>query len=650
MSLEDERRRATISSEELTALLIGKIIPGTPLERLRTLKSKLNKIPELNYSLEKYVESRSAQIERGLRQGVAMKEVFNKENLSEDERRVVMSYYPELTSHIIHYDLFMSALEIQSSEEQRKYWVPKAEKCEILGCYAQTELGHGSNVRGIETRATYEPETDGFILNTPSFTACKWWVGGLGVASTHALVVARLIIKDVDYGPHAFIVQIRSMKTHEPLPGIFVGDIGPKLGSHSIDNGFLRFEFFRIPREAMLNRFARVKQGGEYEIIDPNALKILYFSLVKARANLAKDSWHPLCLSLTIAIRYSLVRRQFGSPSDPKKELQILDYQIQQHKLFTCLARLFALVFAGSEIKDLYEKCRVLIENGDDSRLGELHGIVSIFKGFATSRSLEATEICRRSCGGHGYLMVSGLPSIYANYLPSITYDGDNSILILQGAKYVMSRLRHAKKGEELPPKLKKILEATDSLQGNPSDPYFHQVLFDAAARSTIYAVFEKERKLHEAGHSIQEIWSFHLQHEGIEAAEALYLSITHQAFLNSIQEVRDPSVSQALEQLRVIFAVSELTKWHPTLLRQGMEGSVVDSLTDLLHKAYGATRPNALALIEAFEIPDQTLNSVIGKREGNIYPSMLWTSKYLNPVNNYRVFPGVQKVLKPKI
>ena len=49
-----------------------------------------------------------------------------------------------------------------------------------IGSYGQTELGHGSNVRGLRTTATYDKETEEFVLNTPDLLAMKWWPGGIG--------------------------------------------------------------------------------------------------------------------------------------------------------------------------------------------------------------------------------------------------------------------------------------------------------------------------------------------------------------------------------------------------------------------------------------------------------------------------------------
>ena len=63
---------------------------------------------------------------------------------------------------------------------------------DYLGTYAQTELGHGTFIRGLETTATYDPRTEEFILNSPTLTAFKWWPGGLGKTANYAIVMANL--------------------------------------------------------------------------------------------------------------------------------------------------------------------------------------------------------------------------------------------------------------------------------------------------------------------------------------------------------------------------------------------------------------------------------------------------------------------------
>jgi acyl-CoA oxidase len=96
--------------------------------------------------------------------------------------------------------MFTQCLIQLCSEEQRAYWLPLANHLNIIGCYAQTELGHGSNVADLETTATLDMKTDEFVLHTPTIRATKFWPGALGVVATHAVVFARLVIEESDYG------------------------------------------------------------------------------------------------------------------------------------------------------------------------------------------------------------------------------------------------------------------------------------------------------------------------------------------------------------------------------------------------------------------------------------------------------------------
>ena len=82
-------------------------------------------------------------------------------------------------------------------------------------------------------------DKDEFVIHTPSITATKWWPGEMGRFATHALVMAKLVIEDNDYGVAPFLVQIRDIKSHKHMPGIKSGDMGPKLGYWSKDNGWL---------------------------------------------------------------------------------------------------------------------------------------------------------------------------------------------------------------------------------------------------------------------------------------------------------------------------------------------------------------------------------------------------------------------------
>ena len=86
--------------------------------------------------------------------------------------------------------MFTKTLKFFCSDSQKK-WIAEADNLVITGCYAQTELGHGSNVQGLETTAKLDLKNDQFIIHTPSIRATKFWPGSLGIVCTHAIVFAR---------------------------------------------------------------------------------------------------------------------------------------------------------------------------------------------------------------------------------------------------------------------------------------------------------------------------------------------------------------------------------------------------------------------------------------------------------------------------
>jgi acyl-CoA oxidase len=87
--------------------------------------------------------------------------------------------------------LFFGALQGQATPEQFTYWVQKGALAlnGMVGCFAMTELGHGSNVAGLETTATFDELTDEFLVHTPTLTATKWWIGGAAQTATHTYVL-----------------------------------------------------------------------------------------------------------------------------------------------------------------------------------------------------------------------------------------------------------------------------------------------------------------------------------------------------------------------------------------------------------------------------------------------------------------------------
>lgn len=105
----------------------------------------------------------------------------------------------------LHYGMFETVIQYLGSEEQMAEYLPKVSSLEYLGCYAQTEIGHGSDVSLLETTATFDQATDSFIVNSPTVTSAKFWPGELGKMCTHCVFHAQMIIGEKNYGIQSFI-------------------------------------------------------------------------------------------------------------------------------------------------------------------------------------------------------------------------------------------------------------------------------------------------------------------------------------------------------------------------------------------------------------------------------------------------------------
>jgi acyl-CoA oxidase len=181
-------------------------------------------------------------------------------------------------------------------------------------------------------------------MNSPTPGSVKWWIGDLGVFANHALVNAQLIINGKKYGPNMFVVKIRDDKTHKPLEGVEVGDIGPKYGYNAKDNGYLKMTNVRIPRENMLMKYTKVSKDGEFERRGNE--RISYATMLTIRTRIPISCYYSLSKAVTIATRYSLIRKQFKN--DSGNEITIFDYQLQQEKIIPYIAETYATFFAFS--------------------------------------------------------------------------------------------------------------------------------------------------------------------------------------------------------------------------------------------------------------------------------------------------------------
>ncbi|KAF8019388.1 hypothetical protein BT93_G0152 [Corymbia citriodora subsp. variegata] len=573
--------------------------------------------------------------------------------LTEEEASRLRAFIDEPAYTDLHWGMFVPAIKGQGTEEQQRKWLPLAYKMQIIGCYAQTELGHGSNVQGLETIATFDPHTDEFIINSPTLTSSKWWPGGLGKVSTHAVAYARLIVNGQDHGVHGFIVQLRSLDDHMPLPGITVGDIGMKFGTgayNSMDNGLLSFDHVRIPRDQMLMRVLQVTREGKVVQSDVPR-QLIYGTMVYVRQTIVSDASVALSRAVCIATRYSAVRRQFGSQNGGP-ETQVIDYKTQQSRLFPLLASAYAFRFVGDWLKWLYTDVTQRLQANDFSTLPEAHACTAGLKSLTTSATADAIEECRKLCGGHGYLTSSGLPELFAVYIPACTYEGDNTVLLLQVARFLMKTVSQLGSGKQPVGSTAYMSRAEHLMQCRCSA----QRVEDWLKPNVVLEAFEA-RALRMSVACAQNLSKFSNPEEGfaelsadlVEAAIAHCQLIVVSKFFEKLQQdIPGKGVKQQLQTLCSVYALYLLHKHQGDFLSTGCVTPKQASLAnEQLRSLYTQVRPNAIALVDAFNYTDHYLGSVLGRYDGNVYPK-LYEEAWKDPLNDSVVSDGYHEYIRP--
>lgn len=195
--LERARTQTSFEPASLTAL----IWPDNRRQLTDELVKIMSKEPILDKDRRRHL-SRQELLEHGYAIQLRMIQLKRLHGWDEETFKFAMSLIDDHIPYGLHYNAFIPVLKSQGSDEQIAEWLPRCENLEVIGCYAQTELGHGSNVQGLETIATFDEQSQSFIVDSPTLTSAKWWVGGLGTVANHAVVQAQLFISGKNLGPH----------------------------------------------------------------------------------------------------------------------------------------------------------------------------------------------------------------------------------------------------------------------------------------------------------------------------------------------------------------------------------------------------------------------------------------------------------------
>lgn len=549
----------------------------------------------------------------------------------------------------VNLGLYVNCVKGNGTDEQYKYWCVTNQTKDInklYGCFGMTELGHGSNVAGCETTATFDEETDEFVIDTPNISATKWWIGGAAHSATHSAVYARLIVKGKDYGVKTFVVPLRDTD-HELLPGVAIGDIGAKMGREGVDNGWIQFSDVRIPRFFMLQKFCKVSREGKVTL--PPLEQLSYISLLGGRVGMAVDSYRIIARFITIAVRYGVGRRQFQKPlaEDWDPEVQIMDYALHQRRLFPILALSYAMALGTTQLENehtaILKDLEAAVNANDTKAINKSIGDTKSL--FIDSGSLKSTNTwlaadciteCRQSCGGHGYSSYNGFGKAYDDWVVQCTWEGDNSVLAMSVGKTLIKNVEDVlTKGKKVGGSVAFLSNAKEYVKDLKREYLTDK---DVDSPSKILTALEVliVRLCHSSLETLKSNggdWDA-ISHTRVLLSKLRAHHYLLQTFIGQLPNA-DASIKPFLDVLLRLYANSWiLDSFSAEFLLNYVYPQSVKKLVNAtrIPELCTEVRPRAILLTDSFLQPDMLLNSAIGKYNGNIYENYFGIVKELNP------------------
>lgn len=574
----------------------------------------------------------------------AIQKAFPKELGGEDDHGGNIAAFEELVladpslqiKSGVQWGLFGAAVLHLGTKVHHEKYLPAIMSLEVPGAFAMTETGHGSDVASIGTTATYDPETEEFVLHTPFRGAWKDYLGNAALHGIAAVVFAQLVTKGVNHGVHAFYVPLRD-ENGEFLPGIGGEDDGLKGGLNGIDNGRLHFTNVRVPRENLLNRYGDVAADGTYSspIASPGRrFFTMLGTLVQGRVSLDGAAAAASAMALDIAITYGTQRRQFNAGSDTDEEV-LLDYQRHQRRLLPKLATTYAQFFAHDEFLVKFDAVFSGTADTDEDRQ-DLETMAAALKPLSTWHALETLQEAREACGGAGFLAENRLVGLRQDLDIYVTFEGDNNVLLQLVAKRLLTdySAQFRKAGFGVMARYVATQAADRAMHGVGLRRLAQAVAdFGSTARSVVDLRDEETqrelltdrveamiaeiagrlrdaRKLSKA----EAAAAFNRnQNELIEAARAHAELLQWEAFTRALHRTEHEGTRQVLTWVRDLFGLGLVEKhlaWY--LIHGRLSSQRAQAVTAYIDRLVERLRPYALDLVDAFGYEQAHLRAAI--------------------------------------
>lgn len=537
----------------------------------------------------------------------------------------------------VQWGLFGGAINNLGTPEQKERWLPSTASLDLPGCFAMTEIGHGSDVQNLRTTAVYDPASDQIIVHTPDEDAAKDYIGNAARDGRAAVVFAQLITGGDErtgeqHGVHAVFVPIRD-DAGEPLPGITIADDGPKAGLNGVDNGRIVFDHVAVPRTNLLARFGHIEPDGTYHS-DIESTTRRFFTmlgtLVMGRVSVAGAAVSASEVALTIAVRYGDVRRQFADPSGAERRL--LDYQAYQENLLPALATTYALHYAQ---RDLRRRLVTAFGDDDPAARREVESLAAGLKAVATWHATDTIQRCREACGGAGYLSENRLPDLRADTDVFTTFEGANTVLLqlvakglLTGYQQEFSQLDQLEtvrfavdmaadtiverlRGAPLMQSLRGLMPRSSG-DGNVRDRGWQDETFTYRAEHTLETASARIRARMEDNNDPFEAFNGTQSHL-ITAARAHVDQLVFEQFTAAVDTCTDDVARRALElvvDLHALATIRQHSGWYQEHGR--FSAATSKTITREFEALLAEVRPLAVDLVNAFGVPEPSVAAPI--------------------------------------
>nr|WP_237439854.1 acyl-CoA dehydrogenase [Amycolatopsis rubida] len=523
----------------------------------------------------------------------------------------------------VQWGLFGGAVQLLGTAAHHEKYLRRIMDLDLLGCFAMTEHGHGSDVQHLHTTATYDPAAREFVVHSPDPGATKEYIGNAARDGQLAVVFAQLITGGESRGVHAFLVPIRE-ESGAPAPGVTIADCGVKAGLNGVDNGRLTFDQVRVPREALLNRFGDVAEDGTYTSpieSDGRRFFTMLGTLIRGRVSVGGSAGCATQRALALAVRYGDQRRQFQRPEGD--EVVILDYLGHQRKLLPALAKTYALHFAQEE---LVAALHDIASDAPEEEQRELESRAAGLKAANTWHATATIQTAREACGGSGYLAENLLAGLKADTDVFTTFEGDNTVLLQLVAKGLLTQYKEHFEdlsplatarfvAEQLVDTVKersaawKVLERlTESDDASVLfDREWQQRLFEDREEHVLSGVANRLRSAASDPFGVFNSVQDHVLLAGRVHVDRLVLD----AFARALDTCSDPAAKALLERVCDLYALSTIEADRAWFLEHGrISASRSKAVTAAVNALCGVLRPHARTLVDGFAVPEQFLDA----------------------------------------